>query len=338
MAFNLITDNNELADICNFYKNCDQLALDTEFKRETSFYPIPCLIQVEGGNKTSLIDPLEITDFSALTSLLTDSSITKILHASRQDLEVFQTLLNITPTGVFDTQIAAALLGEPNQIGYSTLVHLFFNIELDKTLTRTDWEKRPLTEEELIYAANDVKYLNRIFQVQKEKLDKLNRLSWLEEEVNNMIIESNKEDSLDKVWNKISHSAKLNAQQRNIAFALNQWRENQAILRNRARQFIINNEVLLGIALSHPSDTSELNRINKISKAFVKRYGEEILELIHAEDTLNLEIPELAQQRLTPEENGNNITENGFSFMALIISESEIGSSEENINASITEL
>ena len=303
MAFNLITGNSELADICNFYKNCNQLALDTEFKRETSYYPIPCLVQIEGGNQISLIDPLHITDFSPLTTLLADTHIVKILHASRQDLEVFQVLLNSTPTSIFDTQIAAALLGDPNQIGYSTLVQQFFDIELDKTLTRTDWEKRPLSDKELVYAANDVKYLNHIFQIQSEKLDKLNRLSWLEEEVNNMIVDSNGDDALDKVWKKISRSARLNAQQRNVAFALNQWRENQAIKRNRARQFIISNEVLMGIAFHQPNNISELNQISKIPKPFIKRYSEEILELIHAEDTRNLNIPDSTQQKLTPEEN-----------------------------------
>ncbi|MDX1811349.1 MAG: ribonuclease D [Gammaproteobacteria bacterium] len=301
--FELITTETQLNEICEQFKASKQLALDTEFKRETSYYPIPCLIQIAAEQKTVLIDPFPIEDFTALKKLLCDNSSCKILHSGRQDLEVFHLLFDCIPSPIFDTQIAAALLGKAHQIGYSALVNEYFNVELDKTLTRTDWEKRPLSEKELIYAANDVKFLEVLYQRQAEELEQKNRLNWLREEVEFLFHETMHDDSLEKVWKKISRSYKFNSKQRNILFALNQWREQEARTRNRARQFIISNEVLMSLAISAPQTTSTLNDIDKIPAPVVRRYGDILLDIINSQETQALNIEEDNIGRLSPEEN-----------------------------------
>lgn len=302
MNFDLITNDEELAECCEFFNTCEQLAIDTEFKRETTYYPKPCLVQIAGNQRTVLVDPFNIQNFAPLKALFLNESITKILHAGRQDMEVFQLMLSCLPTPVFDTQIAASLLGMPNQVGYSSLVKAFFEIELDKTLTRTDWEKRPLKQDELNYAANDVEYLETIYQKQKEELEKLGRFTWLTEDVNQQLHENLDDDALEKVWKKISRNPKLDQSQRNILFSLNQWREKEAINRDRARQFILSNDVLIGLAFKQPSTLTELKNVDRIPKPAIHRYSEKLLEIINSEETQLLNIPEDTQNRLSPEE------------------------------------
>ena len=303
MTYQLITTNTELNNACQFFSTLEHIAVDTEFKRETSYYPKPCLIQIAGGDKTVCIDPFDITDFSSLKQLLCGDDTLKIFHAGRQDMEVFQQIINCIPEPVFDTQIAAALLGFPNQIGYSTLVNELLQIELDKSLTRTDWEKRPLSEDELEYAANDVIYLEKIFKIQHEQLDKKQRLDWLYEEIDTIFHEDSYSDSLEKVWKKISRSAKFQEEQQKILYALNQWRENEAQTRDRARQFIISNEILTSIALNQPRNLNELKQINNIPGPVINRYSDELLKLVNGESTQELIIPDdNTYFRLSPEE------------------------------------
>lgn len=303
MTYQLITQDAALAEACEYFSRCEHISVDTEFKRETSYYPKPCLIQIAGNNRTVCIDPFEITDFSPLKTLLCNEKVTKVFHAARQDMEVFQILVDCLPTPVFDTQIAAALLGETHQIGYSALVKAFFDIELDKTLTRTDWEKRPLSEKELNYAANDVEYLEKIFETQKQQLIEKKRMPWLEEEVSTLFHDNVYVDSLIKVWKKISRSAKFSQEQRNILYALNQWREQEASQRDRARQFVISNDVLVELALKQPKNLNELKQVDNIPNPVLNRYSDELLKIINSDETQQFDIPEEeTRYQLTPEE------------------------------------
>jgi len=151
-----INSNASLALSCDTIRLSKVLCIDTEFHRETTYYPELALIQISNGDKTCCIDPLAITDFTPLLAILKNANITKVFHASHQDLEIFNNLFNTLPSPVFDTQIAASLLGYGDQIVYAGLIKKELNIDIDKSQTRTDWMKHPLSNEQLLYAASDV--------------------------------------------------------------------------------------------------------------------------------------------------------------------------------------
>ena len=154
-----IVDQPALNDFCADLRGVSWLALDTEFIREQTYYPQLCLIQIASADRVACIDPLALPSLDPLLDLLYDPAITKVLHAAQQDLEIFYHLRGAVPTPVFDTQLAALVLGHGSQIGYAALVQQLLGVELDKTHTRANWRHRPLAPEWLAYAAADVGYL-----------------------------------------------------------------------------------------------------------------------------------------------------------------------------------
>ena len=164
MEFKLITTPQDLETYCSATSKVDWLALDTEFIREKTYYPKLCLVQIASEHDLVCIDTLAISDLSPLNDLLYQNTITKIFHSASQDLEIFVNLFDTVPTPIFDTQIAASLLGYGDQVSYAHLVNEIVDIELDKSLSRTNWERRPLSSKELRYAIDDVKYLAMVYQ------------------------------------------------------------------------------------------------------------------------------------------------------------------------------
>ena len=163
MSFEHITSNEQLADLCQRLKSAETLALDTEFIREKTYYPRLCLIQIASTEVVACIDPLSISEMQPLWDLLLNQDCLKVLHAARQDLEIFHHLLGEIPQPVFDTQLVATVLGYGEQIGYGNLIKKVLNIDLNKGHARTDWLQRPLSPEQLDYAADDVRYRPILF-------------------------------------------------------------------------------------------------------------------------------------------------------------------------------
>ena len=156
------------------------LAIDTEFLREKTYYANLCLIQLATDAEVAVVDPFAIEDMKVLAPLLTDSSIVKLFHAGGQDLEILYRELGVLPAPLFDTQVAATLLGHTQQIGYGPLVHSLCGVNLKKSDSFTDWSRRPLSTSQLEYAADDVIYLPKMYRIMVEKLEAKGRLHWLD--------------------------------------------------------------------------------------------------------------------------------------------------------------
>ena len=167
---------------CTQIKTADWIALDTEFLREKTYYPKLCLLQIATPDTVACIDPIALDDLSPLLEIIFDEDIIKVMHSGRQDMEIFFNIHGRPPSPVFDTQIAALLLGYADQIGYANLVREMLGVELDKLHTRADWSLRPLSADQLQYAADDVVYLADIYQKMIAQLTAMGRLAWLNED------------------------------------------------------------------------------------------------------------------------------------------------------------
>ncbi len=287
MEFKLITSSKDLDKFCSASSNADWLALDTEFIREKTFYPNLCLIQIASEHDLVCIDTLAINDLSSLKKLLYQTSITKIFHSASQDLEIFVNLFDVVPTPMFDTQIAASLLGYGEQVSYAQLVNEICSIELDKSLSRTNWERRPLSNKELKYAIDDVKYLAEIYQFLKTELGENGRSHWADFECNNLASIGKYKINTDKVWKTIKGAGKLTSNQLNILKQLAKWREEQAMTENKPRRWVLSDKVLRILAIEQPTDISSFTALENISEEhFI--YAESLILEIKAA----LKIPE----------------------------------------------
>ena len=275
-----IADRQALNDICVQLRDSAWLALDTEFIREKTYYPQLALLQVSNGESIYCIDPLAIDDLLPFYTLLENTAITKVLHAASQDLEIYYCQRGCLPGPVFDTQIAASLLGLGEQIGYATLVKKLLNIELDKSHARTDWMRRPLHDEQLRYAADDVRYLSRLYPLLYSKLEKLNRLRWLDDESERLLNPATYTPDPPNSWRRIKGAGKLRRKQLNILRHLAAWREQQAIQNNRPRRWILSDEALLNLAMLRPADHEALLRVRLLERKFAERHAAELLALI----------------------------------------------------------
>jgi len=261
-----IDTNEALALTCDTIRRSNVIFIDTEFHRETTYYPELALIQVSDGEITCCIDPLSITDFSPFLSLLTHPGITKVLHASGQDLEIFNQLFNTLPSPMFDTQIAAGLLGYGDQIGYAALIKKELDIDIDKSQSRTDWMKRPLNREQLHYAASDVYYLAKAYPKIVAQLESLNRLDWLHGDFSELCMPAKYKIDTNNIWKKVKGNQKLRGSQLAILQAVAAWREEVAQQRNRPRRRIIPDDALIDISRLKPDSADKIKQLRSLNK------------------------------------------------------------------------
>ena len=294
----------QLAALCEQLRRHDWLTLDTEFLREKTYRPRLCLLQVANPEVIACIDPLAFDDISPLLEVLYDRSITKVLHAAHQDLEIFFEMRGALPAPVFDTQIAATLLGHGDQIGYGNLVKAELGIELDKAHTRTDWCHRPLDTAQLDYAADDVRHLRDIYLNQHKQLAELGREQWLQADFDELVDPARYSNPPQSAWLRVKGGNRLRGVQLAVLQSLAAWRETQAQQSNRPRRWILKDEVLLDLARQMPADEGRLRRIRGLEDGTVQRHGEKLLKLIAAAKQLPKEHwPTLEEgQRLLPEQ------------------------------------
>lgn len=266
MDITYIDSDPSLAQTCDALSASKVVCIDTEFHRETTYYPELALIQLSDGDATYCVDPLTIQDFSPFIELLKNPQVIKVLHASYQDLEIFNQLFQTLPWPVFDTQIAAGLLGYGDQIGYAALIQKELNIEIDKSQSRTDWLKRPLNDEQLQYAASDVYYLYQAYEKMHAQLDKLNRLSWLDDDFANLCKPTHFTVDNRSIWKKVKGNQRLRGVQLAILQALADWREQVAQKRNRPRRRIISDDALIDIARIKPDSVEKITRLRSLNK------------------------------------------------------------------------
>ncbi len=251
----------ELVAFCERSLAHKVLAVDTEFLRERTYRPRLCLIQVATPDEAVAIDPLLIEDLTPLKQLLEDTSKTKVFHACDQDLEVIRDAMGIVPVPVFDTQLAAAFLGYRMQLGYGALVQAYEGVHLPKADSLTDWSKRPLDQDQLRYAEDDVAYLPRIYTRMVEELVHRDRLSWLVPELDALVSRVSKARDPREAFLHLKRSSSLTRKQLAVAREVCAWREELAAKRDLPRRWVMQDEVVVELCRRCPRSVERVRRI-----------------------------------------------------------------------------
>ncbi len=275
-----ITTKAELENTAGQLRATGWFALDTEFIRETTYWPRLCLIQVATDDVLALIDPLALDDLDPLLDVLFDTSVTKILHAAAQDLEIFHHMTGRVPGPIFDTQVAAPLLGFPEQAGFARLVEALLGEQLGKGQARTDWSERPLPAEALAYAADDVRYLVPLYHRLYEGLAARGRLEWLAPELARLTDPARYERPAADAWRRLKGVDRLPATGRAVVQALAHWREDRARAEDVPRKRVLQDDALVDIARALPRTRKQLGRLRSLRSGAVQRYGDALLELV----------------------------------------------------------
>lgn len=276
-----VTTSAELLHALDRLANADFVALDTEFMRESTYFPKLCLLQLATAEHCALIDPLAVLDLQPLWNFLNDRRRIKVLHAARQDLEVLSVAMREALHGpIFDTQIAAALLGHAAQIGYGALVADRLGQQLEKGHTRTDWSRRPLSPEQLQYAEDDVRYLVPLYVNLRDSLEEAGRTPWLYEETRELEQPSLHRTEPEAAWKRLKGLDRLKPEQRATAKLLAHWREEMAIKHDKPRGWILTDDVVREIAERLPSSPEELENIKALPAGVARRRGEELLTIV----------------------------------------------------------
>lgn len=283
----------QLDELCSRIENAEWVAVDTEFLREKTYYPKFCLLQLATPDWVVCVDPIAIKDLSKLFDAIYNPKITKVFHSCRQDLEIFYQLTGRVPSPIFDTQIAAPLLGFSESTGYGMLVSTFLNVNLNKAHTRADWSARPLSQDEIQYAADDVIYLCEIYQKMVSQLEKLGRLNWLKEDFAALENIAQYETHPQNAWLRVKGKSKLTGRQLSIIQAIAKWREETAQSENRPKNWLLRDELLFDFAKLQPETIEGLAKIRGINERVVNYYGKELCALIKtAKTTLPIPLPE----------------------------------------------
>ena len=297
MIIQYINKAEQLDALCQQISTQPWIALDTEFLREKTYYPKFCLLQIASPDWVACVDPLTITNLKPLLDAIYNPNIVKVLHACRQDLEIFYQITGKIPGPIFDTQIAAPLLGFQENPGYAMLVSSFLNINLNKAHTRTDWSERPLSADQIQYAADDVIYLCKIYILMCAQLEKLGRRDWLDSDFALLNNPELYQLSPENAWLKVRGKNKLTGKQLSIMQALTEWRERTAQEENKPRSWLLSDDLLMELAKLQPVTVTELAKIRNINERSVNRYGKVLCELV---DTARQQPPKPLNEKDRP--------------------------------------
>ncbi|MCO6186477.1 ribonuclease D [Rhizobium sp. L1K21] len=299
----MITTTADLAKACDQLAKSDFVTVDTEFIRETTFWPELCLIQVAGPEGEYIVDPLaKGIDLAPFFALMADANIIKVFHAARQDLEIIYNLGKVIPHPLFDTQVAAMVCGFGDSVSYDQLVQKIKGVQIDKTSRFTDWRRRPLSDKQLDYAIADVTHLRDVYLALKEELEREGRSHWLADEMK--ILESPETYDMhpDDAWQRM----KLRVR-KPIEFAILQqvaaWREREARERNQPRGRILKDDAIFEIAQQQPKDAEALGKLRTIPRGWERSaQAQGLMAAIDAALALpKEELPRLPKQRHSPE-------------------------------------
>lgn len=262
-----ITSQKQLAEFIEHARSCSVLAVDTEFLREKTYWPRLCLIQLGTEERSVAVDPFRVRDLSPLAELFTDERITKLFHAATQDMELIHHELGVIPRPVFDTQIAASLLGGNLQIGYGALVMNECGVKLKKADSFTDWSRRPLTDSQIEYALDDVIYLPQLYRTMKAKLEALGRLAWLTPDFEDLCDEGRYVPDPQARFLRLKRVNQLSRKQLAIARNVAAWREKTAMRRNVPRKWTLTDEQIVEICKREPRTLDDLFMVRGVSNA-----------------------------------------------------------------------
>ncbi len=275
-----ITTTAELRAFCDKIKDQPFVAVDTEFMRETTYWPKLCLIQAAAATAEACIDPLaEGLDLEPFLEIMRDERILKVFHAARQDVEIFNNL-NAMPKPLFDTQVAGMAAGFGEQIAYDALVRQMLKIELDKSSRFTDWARRPLSDNQLTYALADVTHLAALFPMLRERLEREGRIGWVTDEMSDLTDPANYDVEPENAWKRLrprKHAVKYLAVYKAVAA----WRERTAQSRDQPRGRILKDEAIDEVATQAPIDAEGLDRLRSVPKGFSgSRFGPDLIAAI----------------------------------------------------------
>ncbi len=272
-----ITDNASLAAFCAEVAAAPFIAVDTEFMRETTYWPRLCLIQAAAADASAVIDPMAPgLDLAPFLDILRDPAIVKVFHAARQDVEIFNNLGAI-PQSLFDTQVAAMAAGYGEQIAYDALVRQMLRVDLDKSSRFTDWARRPLSNDQLVYALADVTHLAELYPKLRAGLEANGRLEWVEEEMAVLSDPATYDVEPERAWRRLK-PRKFTPKYLAAFKAVAAWRERTAQQRDQPRGRILKDEAIDEIASQAPTDAAGFERLRAVPKGFAgSRFGPDLL-------------------------------------------------------------
>lgn len=275
-----ISSDSELCAACKEWLQHEALAIDTEFVRRRTFYPIPALLQVYDGATVVAVDPLRITDWTPLRDVMLADGLVKVFHACSEDLEVFWRLLGVIPAPVFDTQIAAGLVGMRPSMGYNKLVTALCDIDLPKDETNSDWLVRPLSDSQLQYAAYDVYYLFQVYQQLAVLAAEKGRLAWVSQDSAAMGASLSTLVEPSQAYQKVKGAQRLSPVELAIARGLSEWRETFARLADTPRSWVLKDSAIISLARMQPTDLEQLAAVRDLQPSTARKQGARFLDII----------------------------------------------------------
>ena len=277
----MIADSAELAAFCQRQAKAEYITVDTEFMRDSTFWPKLCLAQLGGPEEAVAIDTLAPgMDLAPLLDLMKNPKILKVFHSARQDLEIFFLLMDALPTPIFDTQVAAMVCGFGDSVGYDKLVRKLTGKRIDKSRRFADWSRRPLKDSQIDYAISDVVHLRPVYEKLRRQLEKRARTAWLDEEMAVLTNPDTYRLEPENAWRRLKTRS---ASPRYLAVlrALATWRESEAQRRDVPRNRVLREEQLFDIAAHHPSTTEELSHTRGMGRDAARgRIGQAILKAL----------------------------------------------------------
>lgn len=280
MKEHFISDEQALIDICQYFSKQKVLAVDTEFVRTRTFYPKLGLIQVSDGEQVVLIDPLTIDDLTPFWDLINNPDITKVLHACSEDIEIFIQQGKCNPKGVIDSQIVMSFLGHGLSLGYANMVEHYLGLSLDKSDSRTDWTKRPLSESQMEYAKADVIHLVQLFPRLMADLEKTQWQHAVMEETQLLINKKMQTVDIETLYTQVKMAWKLQPAQLNNLKFLAKWRFEQATSRDLPLSFVAKDATLTACAQYAPISIGAMARLNGVDTLDVRHRGKNILSVL----------------------------------------------------------
>ena len=293
-----ITEQSALEDLCGRLAEAEFVCVDTEFHRETTYWPELCLIQASGPGVEGLIDPrAEDLDIKPFLDLIASDRQTKVFHAARQDIEIFNRLIGHPPGPVFDTQVAAMALGFGDSISYDNLVQRVLRKQIDKSSQFTDWMRRPLSQKQLIYALGDVTHLRDAYQIMRDELARTDRLTWVREEMADLEDPATYDTEPMNAWQRL----KLRMPKKDyaaIVVSVAAWRERVAQELDKPRRRILKDDAIQEIAAQKPRTEEDFAQLRAVPSGFIRsKHGQGLLDAVRAAiDAPDTYAPEIVRQ------------------------------------------
>lgn len=299
----LVENDAQLKEFLALCEKSSYMAIDTEFLREKTYYAKLCLIQVAIEGASAIIDPFTIEDLTVMAPVLTNKNIVKIFHASSQDIEILYHETGVVPTPVFDTQVAAALLGKSQQASYAALVQSFCQVTLPKKDSFTDWSRRPLSPSQVEYAADDVTYLPRIYNDMVKQLTEKGRMSWLDDAFAEISNPRKYEVDPRSRYRKLKRVNQLSPRQMAAAREFAAWRELRAQKLNIPRKWVVSDEQIVEACRREPRSLDELYMVRGLRDSLKAGDARHVLKLIQA--GLNCPEEDLPQTKVSQRSEAN---------------------------------